>query len=157
MLRWIPTQVILVRTSSCHVQNHSQGISCTSAHSVSQLCFWVVLSIKRRPGLVKAISQNSGQIPRVGKSIQMLPPAAIFGCDALKVFSREPWKLSSEGCIDSSSKLTPRSGFQCARLTLLQSQSTTGNGFEERQASKCPISQSKRWPESHADRWADLR
>lgn len=104
--------------------------------SETNWCFWVVLSIKHSPGLMKAIPQNSGQILRVGKSIEILPPASIFGCNAWKLFSREPSKrpLCSEGCIDRSLKLTPRSGFECARLTLLWSQSTTGNYFEEQRA-----------------------
>lgn len=107
-----------------------------TAGSGTNWCFWVFLSIKCSPGLMKAISQNSGQILRVGKSIEILPPASIFGYSAWKLFSQEPskWRLCSEGCIDSSSKLTPRSGFECARLTLLWSQSTTGNYFEERRA-----------------------
>ena len=50
----------------------------------------------------------------------------------LPTVSDQPSKprLYSETCIDSYSKLTPRWGFESTRLTLLWSQSTTGNYFE---------------------------
>lgn len=51
-----------------------------------QLIFLSSFIHQTQPRLTKAISQNSGQIPRVTESIEMLPPASIFGCNAPKLF-----------------------------------------------------------------------
>lgn len=125
-----------------------------------QLMSLSVLSTTHSPELMKAIWQNSGQILHVGKSIEILPPASIFGCNAWKLFSRKPSKrlLCLEGCIDRSSKLTPRSGFECARLTLLWSQSTTGNYFEERRALSVRFhNRSGGWRAPLTDEWVYLK
>lgn len=143
---WISTQT----WSSCSVNslnsllsrlNSQSGnflpIAPTAFLSLDNWCFWVFFLHETQeptqlgPFTKKTPKKTLGQIQTCNQIDRNTPPPHASICGSKTVFMGD---IKAEGCIDSSSKLTPRSAFECARLTLFWSQSTTGNYFEERRA-----------------------